>query len=105
MVGQLWGLGMSVDGRDLTGCGFGGEVGLWTDSNGLEIRAFSACFARSECTLGFERARIWGSADNGRDIGSDFGKNLLSDTEDLLRLWLNFAGIWGTSGAPDNSAR
>ena len=84
---------MSVDGKDLAGCGFGGETGLLTDSNGLEIRAFSACFARSECTLGFERARIWGSADNGSDIGSDLGKNFLSDTDDLFRLWLNFAGI------------
>jgi len=90
MIGQLWCLGMSA---------FSGEFGLWNDSDESERNAFSASFSRSKYMFGFESARIWGSSDRGRDIGRDLGRNFLSDMDDFCRLWLNFVGICGTSGA------
>ena len=99
MIGQLWCLGISP------GRGFGGEVGLWNDSDESERNAFSASFSRSKYIFGFERARIWGSSDKGRDIGRDLGRNFLSDMDDFCRLWLNFVGICGTSGAGSSAIK
>lgn len=80
MMGQLWCLGIFM------GCEFGGEIGLWTESDESERKAFSASFSRSKYIFGFERARIWGSSDRGSDIGRDLGRNFLSDMDDFCRL-------------------
>lgn len=82
-TGAVWpgAVGMEIVGR----AGFSVREGTECPGSCGAVRAFSAlsaCFSISRVEVDSARARIWGSADKGRENAKILGRNLRSDETD-----------------------